>query len=382
MGPLHGIRIVEVGGVGPGPFACMLLGDMGAEIIRIDKVVEDFRIDGDIDQKFNVWSRGRKSIRVDLRKPEGLDIVNRLVRHADVAVEGFRPGVMERLGLGPDHCLAINPRLIFGRITGWGQGGPLAAIAGHDINYIALSGALHAIGAADGPPIAPLNLVGDLGGGGMMLAYGVVCALVERATSGLGQIVDAAMIDGIGALMALFHGLRAAGQWNERRGENMIDGGMPWYGVYETADGRHISIGALEPKFYARLVELLGFTGDAALPSRSDRNNWPVIRERLTAIFRTRTQHEWRDLLEGTDTCFAPVLTMEEAANHPHCIERVMFTEIDGVVQPHPAPRFSRSDVGTISPPPALGANTDAILATLGYSDDETAALRACGAVA
>ncbi|MCP3730310.1 CoA transferase [Sphingomonas sp. MG17] len=382
MGPLKGIKIVEIGGVGPGPFGCMLLGDMGAEIVRIDKVVDDFRIDGDMDQAFNVWSRGRKSIRLDLRTPEGVEVVTRMIRDADAVVEGFRPGVMERLGLGPDDCLAMNPRLVYGRITGWGQSGPLATAAGHDINYIALSGALDAIGPPGEPPVPPLNLVGDLGGGGMLLAYGVVCALVERMTSGKGQVIDAAMIDGIGALMALFHGLQAAGQWSDRRGDNMIDGGTPWYGVYETADGRHVTIGALEPKFYARLMELLELTGEKALPPRADRTNWPAIRERLTAVFRTRTRDQWCRLLEGTDTCFAPVLTMAEAAAHPHCVDRDMFVRLDGVVQPRPAPRFSRSGHGALKPPPRLGSDTDTILQTLGYTAAEASALRERGAVA
>ena len=337
-GSLAGLRIIEMAGLGPAPFAGMMLADHGAEVIRIERpgALDGSGVVGD--PRKDILMRSRTIVTVDLKTGAGRAAVERLVDSADGLIEGFRPGVMERLGLGPGDICRRNPRLVYGRMTGWGQTGPLAPAAGHDINYIAISGVLHAIGPADGPPIVPLNLVGDFGGGAMMLAFGMVSALLHAARTGQGQVIDCAMTDGSALLMAMIWQSRALGDWSDARADNMLDGGAPYYGCYETSDSRYVAIGALEERFYRLFVELTGL--DEVAP-RDGRGNWPALRERLTRLFRTRTRAEWCDLLEGTDMCFAPVLTMEEARSHPHNVLRKTFVEDAGVVQPAPAPRMS-----------------------------------------
>jgi alpha-methylacyl-CoA racemase len=374
MGPLAGVRVVELAGIGPGPFCAMLLADLGAEVLRVDRPAAA-RTGWP-----TVLARGRRSVAVDLKHPDGAGVVLDLVAAADALVEGFRPGVAERLGIGPDACLARNPRLVYGRVTGWGQEGPWRQAAGHDIDYIALAGALHPVGPAGGPPVPPLNLVGDFGGGGMLLAFGVVAALLERGRSGAGQVVDAAMVDGAALLTTQFHELLAAGLWHERRGSNLLDGGAPFYGVYETADGRHLAVGALEPQFYAELLRRLGLdAGD--LPDQLDRDGWPLLRERLAALFRTRTLDEWSELLAGTDACVAPVLGLGEAPAHPHNRARGTFVDVGGVVQPAPAPRFSRTPCDPPAPAARPGEHTDQALTDWGVPAEKVARLRATGAV-
>jgi alpha-methylacyl-CoA racemase len=374
MGPLAGIRVVELAGIGPGPFAAMLLADLGAEVLRVDRPATSRPAWP------TVLARGRRSVVVDLKHPDGAGVVLDLVASAGALVEGFRPGVAERLGIGPDACLARNPRLVYGRVTGWGQEGPWRLAAGHDIDYVAVAGALHPIGQAGGPPVPPLNLVGDFGGGGMLLALGVVAALLEAGRSGRGQVVDAAMVDGAALLTTQFHELLAAGLWREERGANLLDGGAPFYGVYETADGRHLAVGALEPQFFAELLRRLGLdAGD--LPDQLDRDGWPVLRERLAGLFRTRTRDQWGELLAGTDACVAPVLGLGEAPAHPHNRARGTFVEVGGVTQPAPAPRFSRTPPGPPSPPAPPGAHTDQALADWGVDPGELARLRAAGAI-
>lgn len=366
MGPLKGIRIVELAGIGPGPFCAMMLADMGAEIIRVArKDAKDPR------GKFNVLHRGRPAVGVDLKQPEGVEAVLRLIEQADALIEGFRPGVMEKLGLGPDVCLARNPKLVFGRMTGWGQHGTLATAAGHDINYIALSGALHAIGNRGGKPVPPLNLVGDFGGGGMMLAFGIVCALLEARQSGKGQVVDAAMTDGAASLMAIIYGLKAMGTWTNERGTNMLDGGAHFYGTYECSDGKFVAIGSIEPQFYALLLQMTGLE-DPAPAAQMDKSRWPELQQKLAAIFKTKTRDEWCSLMEGTDVCFAPVLDLDEAPNHPHNAARQAFVELNGVTQPAPAPRFSRTapEIQTSQKAP------DEVWADWGFSTEEIAALK------
>jgi alpha-methylacyl-CoA racemase len=378
MGPLTGYRVLELAGIGPAPFACMMLSDLGADVLRVDRLGGRRQIEG---LPANVLDRGRRSVAVDLKNPEGPGAVLRLVEAADALVEGFRPGVAERLGIGPDAALRRNPRLVYGRMTGWGQDGPYAAMAGHDINYIALAGALAHIGRAGQPPVPPLNLVGDFGGGGMLLAFGVVCALLEASRSGQGQVVDAAMVDGSAILMSMMHGLSAMGLWSEERGANLLDGGAHFYDVYETADGGYVSIGSIEPQFYAELLRLTGLEAESDLPAQMDRSQWPAMKERLAAVFRTRTRDQWCELMEGTDVCFAPVLTMREAARHPHNQARNTFVEVEGVTQPAPAPRFSRTPGGIAGPPAVPGAHTDEALTDWGLSDDEIAKLRSLGAL-
>ena len=374
MGPLAGIRVVELAGIGPGPFAAMLLADLGAEVLRVDRPAASRPAWP------TVLARGRRSVAVDLKHPDGPGVVLGLVDAADALVEGFRPGVAERLGIGPDPCLARNPRLVYGRVTGWGQDGPWRLAAGHDVDYVALAGALHPIGQAGGPPVPPLNLVGDFGGGGMLLALGVVAALLEASRSGRGQVVDAAMVDGAALLTTQFHELLAAGLWREERGANLLDGGAPFYGVYETADGRHLAVGALEPQFWAELLERLGLDA-AELPAQLDRNGWPELRERLAALFRTRPRDEWCELLAGTDACVAPVLGLGEAPAHRHNRARGTFVDVGGVVQPAPAPRFSRTPPDLPQPPARAGEHTDQALADWGVAPEEVARLRAAGAI-
>lgn len=377
MGPLEGLRIIEIGGIGPGPYCAMVLADMGAEVVRVVRPGPDpfaARSANDL------LSRGRRSIRVDLKHPDGVATILRLVDGADALFEGFRPGVMERLGLGPDPCLERNPRLVYGRMTGFGQEGPLAHTAGHDINYIALAGVLAHLGRKGQPPTPPINLIGDFGGGGLLLAFGLVCALLERVRSGKGQVVDAAMVDGAAALMTIFHGAQDSGFWQDEVGTNMLDSGSHFYDAYETADGKYVSIGSIEPQFYALLLEHTGLAG-ADLPQQMDRSQWPALKRRLTEIFKSKTRDEWCEIMEGTDVCFAPVLTMSEARGHPHARARQSFVEIEGVPQPRPAPRFSRTDSKIQSPPAPGGAHTDEVLGDWGFSGAEIAALREAKAV-
>jgi alpha-methylacyl-CoA racemase len=380
-GPLSGIRIIELAGIGPGPFCGMMLADMGAEIVRVDRSQSVRPGPAGDGPRGDVLGRGRRSVGVDLKHPAGIETVLRLVEKADVLYEGFRPGVTERLGLGPDVCLGRNPRLVYGRMTGWGQDGPLAHAAGHDINYIALSGALHAIGRKGEKPVPPLNLVGDFGGGGMLLAYGIVCALVERGRSGKGQVVDAAMVDGAAALMAIIYGAHHSGWWKDERGVNMLDTGAHFYDTYETKDGKHVSIGSIEPQFYALLLEKTGLAKED-LPHQFDQEQWPAMRERLTAIFRTKTRDEWCAIMDGTDVCFAPVLSLAEAPHGAHAKARRAFVNVGGVVQPGPAPRFSRTTPALGLPPAWPGEHTDETLRDWGFRPDEISKLRDAGAIA
>jgi alpha-methylacyl-CoA racemase len=379
-GPLDGVRILEIAGIGPGPFAAMMLADMGADVVRVDRA-QSVRGGDPAAPPADVLNRGRRSLGVDLKNPDGVEALLTLVESADVLIEGFRPGVAERLGFGPDVCLARNPRLVFGRMTGWGQDGPYAHTAGHDINYIALAGALDSIGRAGEKPIPPLNLVGDFGGGGMLLAFGVVCALVERGSSGQGQVVDAAMVDGAAVLMTMFHAFRAMGIWGDERGTNLLDTGAHFYDVYETADAKFVSIGSIEPQFYAELLALTGLDQDDTMPRQHDRAAWPSLKERFEALFKTKTRDEWCALMEGSDVCFAPVLAMTEAPNHPHNVHRSTFVERDGIVQPAPAPRFDRTPGAIQRPPAHAGQHTDEVLADWGFDADRIAKLRDTGAV-
>ena len=380
-GPLAGRRVVELAGIGPGPFAAMMLSDMGAEVLRVDRSDAV----GQPAPRWDVNARGRRSVGVDLKHPEGREVVLRLVGQADALIEGFRPGVTERLGLGPDECLARRPSLVYGRMTGWGQDGPLAQAPGRDINYVALSGTLAMVGRPDQPPVPPLTLVGDFGGGGMLLAFGIVCGILEAASSGRGQVVDAAMLDGAALLAGMFHGLRADGQWHER-GTNLLDGGAWFYDAYETSDGGWISLGAIDPRARTDLLRLTGLADDVdgrgPVPDADDRATWPAMKARLAAVVRTRTRDEWCAIFDGSDACVAPVLEPGEAPSHPHVGHRGTFTEVDGVVQPAPAPRFSRTPPEIAGPPPAPGADTDAALADWGFSAEELDALRSSTAIA
>jgi alpha-methylacyl-CoA racemase len=371
LGPLQGVRIIEIAAIGPAPFCGMMLADMGADMLRIEQ--PGGRGAGvDFDRRFSLLNRGRPSLTVDLKTAAGRGLVLDLAGAADMLFEGFRPGVMERLGLGPDELLAANPRLVYGRVTGWGQSGPLAQAAGHDLNYIALAGALHAIGPKDQPPAPPLNLIGDFGGGGMLLALGVLAALIEAQRSGRGQIVDAAMVDGTATLMTLFFGLRAAGLWAGGRGENVLDGGAPWYGVYRTSDGKFVAVASIEPKFYRLLIERLGLD-ESALPPQYDRDRWPELREIFARTFAAKSQAEWCALLEGSDACFAPVLAMEEMAEHPHVTERDTLLSVGGIVQPAPSPRFSRTPGSVRSPAGAEEPRLAEILQEWGLSPERAA---------
>jgi alpha-methylacyl-CoA racemase len=387
MGPLSGVKVIEIAGIGPGPFTAMMLADMGADVIRVDRAENAMGGDPDAPPA-DVLNRGRRSIALDLKSPEGLDTLLELVDTADALIEGFRPGVTERLGFGPDVCLARNPRLVYGRMTGWGQDGPYALTAGHDINYIALGGVLAHLGRAGQQPTPPINLVGDFGGGGMLQAFGVVCALFEAQRSGQGQVVDTAMVDGSATLMMMMWAFRAMGIWSEERGVNMLDTGTHFYDTYETSDNKHVSIGSIEPKFYAELLELTGLEAHLAakgksLPHQMDRSRWGDLKGELAEIFATRTRDEWCEIMEGTDVCFAPVLTMSEALEHPHNVARGTFVNVAGIDQPAPSPRLSRTP-GEIQRPPAhAGQHTDEILGDwLGLGDVAIEALRGSGAVA
>jgi len=377
MGPLTGIRVLEFEAIGPGPFCGMMLADMGADVLLVDRPA-DPQLGLGHDRWSDVLLRGRRSVTLDLKAADGAQTALLLAAKADAVIEGFRPGVMERLGLGPDVLLARNPRLVLGRMTGWGQDGPLAARAGHDIDYIALSGALHAIGRSGGPPVVPLNLVGDFGGGGMLLAFGIACALFEAQRSGRGQVVDAAMVEGAALLTSMFWGMQAAGRWSDVRGDNVLDSGAPWYDVYATSDGRYVAIGAIEPKFYAELLDGLGLDGQT-LPSQHDRAGWPELRRRFAEGFRGKTRDEWCRIFEGTDACVAPVLTFGEAREHPHNVARGGHVAIAGIAQPAPAPRHSRTPGAIRGAPPERGAQGRAALADWGFSPAEIEIMRGRG---
>ncbi|MGI9598439.1 MAG: CaiB/BaiF CoA transferase family protein [Acidimicrobiales bacterium] len=379
-GPLTGIKIIELAGIGPGPMCAMLLADLGADVIRIDRPVQ---VDLGVPRRgreFDVLNRGRRSVAVDLKSPAGVETVLKMVDEADAIIEGFRPGVTERLGLGPDECLARNPALVYGRMTGWGQEGPLSSAAGHDINYISLTGVLAAIGGQGGPPVPPLNLVGDFGGGALYLAFGVCAALLEAKSSGQGQVVDAAMVDGAASLLSSVYGLYASGAWQLDRGSNVLDSGAYYYGTYQCADGEWISIAPIEGKFHAELLERLGLTTED-VPSQHDRDRWPQHKARLVEIFKSKTRQQWCDELEGTDVCFAPVLTMEEARSHPQIQARDTLIEVEGVVQPAPAPRFSRTPGKVHHPVPSPGQHSREVLAEWGWDPPDIDELIDSGAI-
>jgi alpha-methylacyl-CoA racemase len=379
MGTLSGYKIIEFAGIGPVPMCAMLLADMGAEVLRIDRT-EDAALGIPLEAKYSLLSRGRKSVAIDLKRRAGVEAALKLIEQADALLEGFRPKVMERLGLGPGECLKRNPRLIYGRMTGWGQEGPLAHAAGHDINYIALSGVLASIGRKGQAPVPPLNLVGDFGGGGLYLALGVVAGLLEAQKSGKGQVVDAAMVDGAASLLTAIYGMHASGLWSNTRGDNIADTGAHFYDVYETKDGEFVSIGSIEAKFYAELLKLSGLEGQE-MPCQMDREAWPDLKEKFAALFKTKTRAEWCKIMEGSDICFAPVLSMAEAPKHPHNQLRGTFVEVDGVVQPGPAPRFSRTPSKIQRPPAKPGEHTEEALREWGFSAVDLEKLRGAGAI-
>ncbi len=368
MGPLKGIRIIELAGIGPGPFCGMLLADMGAEVVRVDRMPRKK------DRINDVLTRGRKSIALDLKSEEGQEVILKMCESADGLFEGFRPGVTERLGIGPSECLARNERLVYGRMTGWGQEGPMAQAAGHDINYISLVGALHAIGEKGQKPVPPLNLVGDFGGGALYLAFGLVCALLEAKSSGKGQVVDAAMVDGAASLMSMFFSMRASGVFGSDRGTNLLDGGAHFYGTYETKDGKYISLGSIEPQFYSLLVEKTGVDADR-FSDQMNSSKWEEFRAELTQVFKQKTRDEWCQIMEGTDVCFGPVLELGEVNEHPHNVHRDSFAEIDGVLQPSPAPRFSRSKPGIRHGSRIAGEDSVSVLEESGFSSQEISQL-------
>ncbi len=374
MGPLSGIKIIELAGIGPGPFCGMLLSDLGAEVIRVD------RAGSGTHRPKDVLTRGRKSIAVNLKSEAGKEAVLKLCESADAIFEGFRPGVTERLGLGPEDCMARNPKLVYGRMTGWGQDGPMAQAAGHDINYIALSGALSAIGPKDGKPVPPLNLVGDFGGGGMVLALGILAAIIEAGKSGKGQVVDTAMVDGAATLMSMFYTMLNAGMWNLERGSNLLDSGAHFYDTYETSDGEYIALGSIEPQFYALLIEKAGLDPEE-FSAQMDRNQWPALKAKLSSVFKSKTRAEWCDIMEGSDVCFAPVLSLTEAAEHPHNKARGTFSELEGVLQPSPSPRFSRTSPELTHGSRIAGEDTEQVLKDAGFSDADIRAMVDSGAV-
>ncbi len=379
MGPLSGIRIIEIAGIGPGPFCGMMLADHGAEVIRVDRAPAAPALFGAPSK--DVLNRSRKGINVNLKSPEGTELVRRLCRSADGLIEGFRPGVMERLGLGPDVLLKDNPKLVYGRMTGWGQNGPYSQTAGHDINYIALSGALHAVGRAGEKPLPPLNLVGDFGGGGMMLAFGMVAAILKARATGAGQVVDCAMTEGSAVLMSMMYSIRSSGHWLDERGTNILDSGAHFYDTYETSDGQFISLGAVEPQFYRQLLELLGLSHDEEFLVQMEPRRWPRLKDRLTELFKTRTRDEWCGVLEGTDACFAPVISMAEAPTHAHNTARKAFVEVDGVVQPAPAPRYSATPTHQPTVMTSGERVTAELLGDIGYSATEVDQMRSTGII-
>ncbi|MDO3647891.1 CaiB/BaiF CoA transferase family protein [Nocardia mangyaensis] len=376
-GPLAGLRVVEIASLAPGPFACMVLADLGAEVIRVDRVGDS----AGLLAPSGVLDRGRQSIAVDLKAPEGREVVLRLAETADILVEGFRPGVAERMGIGPDDCARRNPGLIYGRMTGWGQDGPLANAAGHDINYIGVAGALDLLGRAGQNPTPPVNLLGDFGGGGMLLVVGVLAALQERTRSGLGQVVDAAMVDGAALLTAFLHGMHAAGLWEGERGENLLDGGGAYYDTYRCADGGYVAVGAVEPHFYAELLDRLGLV-DADLPAQYDLDEAEKLRAALAEAFAAKPRDEWSEIFADSDACVSPVLSAWQAHEHPHNRARETFVEVSGITQPAPAPRFGRTPAPVPRPGSASGADTGAVLRGLGYSEEEVGRLRRAGSIA
>ena len=378
MGPLHGLKVIELASIGPVPMCATLLADLGAEVVRVDRT-EASGLGLPFPRRHDVHGRSRRSLALDLKMPAAREAALQLVAGADVLLEGLRPGVTEKLGLGPEDCRARNPRLVYGRMTGFGQSGPLAAAAGHDLNYIALTGALHAIGPRGGRPLPPLNLVGDYGGGALYLALGVMAALFERQRSGLGQVVDAAMVDGAASLSAFFYGLHAAGLWSQPRGENLLDGGAPFYDTYETADGRWVALAAVEPKFFAEFARRSGLA-ERFVPMQYERAQWPALREAIAALLKTRTRDDWCARLEGSDACFTPVLDFDEAPRHRHAQARAAFVEVEGGVQPAPAPRFARSAPEAPRPAPHVGEHTRALLAEAGLAEPAIAALLDSGA--
>ena len=382
MGPLAGKRIIEMGGIGPAPVCGMMLADMGAEVILIERKADPVNRTGMLENaNAKIMNRGKKSIAIDLKAEGAIDIVLRLLRDADGLIEAFRPGVMERLGLGPEACLDANRRLVYGRMTGWGQDGPLSQAAGHDINYVALSGALWYGGRADSPPTVPPTLVGDIAGGSMLLAVGMLAAMLNAQTTGKGQVVDAAISDGSAAATSLLYALFQNGQWSPQRQDNPLDGASHWYDTYETADGKYVSVGSIEPQFYALLLEKLGLADDADFANQYDKQRWPELKQRFAELFRAKTRAEWCELMEGTDICFAPVLDFDEAPEHPHNLARGTFTEVAGVKQPAPAPRFSETRSEIVSAPPDLGQDTDSVLAAADYSEVQLASLREQGVI-
>jgi alpha-methylacyl-CoA racemase len=374
-GPLSGFRVLELAAIGPVPFAGALLADMGADVVRVDRLPTP-GVSLETPPRFDFYNRNKRSVALDLKKPEGVQAVLQMVGQSDVLLEGFRPGVTERLGLGPQTCLDLNPRLVYGRMTGWGQDGPLAREAGHDINYLALTGALHAIGEAGRPPAPPLNLVADLGGGAMYLAVGVLAAAMEARASGQGQVVDAAMIDGVTHLMSAFQAFRQQGQWTDERASNIVDGGAPYYGCYETRDAKYVAIGAMEPHFYAALLDVLGLTGHV-LPAQHERNTWPALHERFATIFRTRTRDEWVQLAAGRDACLSPVLSIDEAPEHPQMRARDVYMPFDNLRHPSPAPRFSRTASSLRRPTPEPGQHSREVLADWGFAPEQIERLAA-----
>ena len=380
-GPLRGIKVLEFAGLGPAPFAAMMLADMGADVLRLERHTL-VGADPTSGASWDLLNRSRRSVGIDLKHPQGTALALQLAEQSDVLIEGFRPGVMERLGVGPAACMARNARLIYGRMTGYGQEGPLAGAVGHDIDYIALAGALEPIGRAGMAPVPPINLLGDFGGGGMLLVCGVLAALVERATSGAGQVVDAAMVDGSALLCTMLHAYRQSGQWSGARGENLFDSGAPFYNVYETAEGAYIAVGALEPPFYAELLRRLALTDDARFAAQMDRAQWPAMKRVLESLFKSRTRDAWCAVFEGSDACVAPVLSPAEAPQHPHNVSRHTFVQMDGVVHPAPAPRFSRTPSAIQCAPPHAGAHTRTALRDWGVSDEAVEGLSRAGAIA
>lgn len=380
MGPLAGIKVIEIAGKGPVPFCGMLLSDLGAEVLRLDRIEQEARFPPR-DPRLDFMNRGRRSVAIDLKHQDASTIVLRLVERANVLIEGFRPGVMERLGLGPEVCFARRPALIYGRATGWGQTGPLARVPGHDINYVALSGLLEAMRRGDDKPMPPLNVLGDYAGGGLMLGFGIACALIETARSGIGQVIDAAMVDGIAAFGTLYHGLLAMGQWSEQPGSKVYDTGAPYYDVYRTADGKFIAVGAIEPQFFAALMRCTGFPDDA-LRLQNDKSNWPEMKRQLAEVFATKTRKEWCELMESSDACVAPVLSLSEAPQHPHHRARGTFITENGISQPAPTPRFSRTVAELQLPPPRPGEHTLPALRDWGFSSHDLESLIAAGALA
>jgi alpha-methylacyl-CoA racemase len=386
-GPLSGIKIIELAGIGPAPFTCMMLADAGAQVLRLERAPagaveagEEFAKSG-AGSYWDLLNRSRSSVGIDLKNPDALELVLGLVEQADGLIEGFRPGVAERLGVGPEDCFARNKRLVYGRMTGWGQDGPMASMAGHDIDYIAIGGALWSLGRADSAPVPPLNLVGDFGGGGMLLAFGMVAALLEAARSGEGQVVDAAMVDGAASLMTMIHAFHRHGLWNDERGANMLDTGAPFYEVYETSDGKWMAVGGIEAQFYAELIRGLGLEGDASFPPQMSRDQWPAMKARFAEIFKSKTRDEWSEIFDGTDACVVPVLSPWEAHLHPHNVARSTFVDVNGTVQPAPAPRFSRTPSSISKPPSPPGADTISALVEWGVAQDVVTKLRESGAL-